>query len=265
MQDIDNNPFIRFGIKHLSATSMLQFRNDPALGIIYAVLGVREPASPPMYRGTVLDEIIGLLLTQNAEPDIAALKAKAEKKFRSLVTNDQQHHNPRYVEQERNVLIRCIDSCLPLMKFWEKPLAYQYSIELEIADIGVPIKGFIDLLYPGEVRELKSTVRPKPEILKDHAFQISTYAMAIQQETGEWPEACVDYITPDHMQSYVLDDIEKAAEKVLQTALNIRDFLSPFETQADLRKAIQPNFRHSIWKYRPKSKQAALDFFLNNS
>ncbi len=240
---------------------MIQFKNDPALGIIYSVLGVREPASPSMYRGTVVDEMIGLLLTQDVEPDIALLKSTAEKRFRLLIANDKQHHNPRYIEQERNVLIQCIDTCLPLMKFWEKPLAYQYEIELKIANIGVPIKGFIDLLYPSEVRELKSTIKPKHEILNDHAFQISTYAMAIHQETGEWPEACVDYITPDHLQSYVLDNVEETSEEVVRTALSIRDLLSPFENQADLQRAVQPNFKHSIWKYRPKSKRIALDFF----
>ena len=30
------NPFERFGVGHLSATSMLQFRADPALGVIPA-------------------------------------------------------------------------------------------------------------------------------------------------------------------------------------------------------------------------------------
>ena len=74
------NPFARFGVKHLSATSMLQFRNDPALGIVYLVLGIREVGSPAMHRGTVVDEAIGRLLTETwNNPALKHLNAPPQK------------------------------------------------------------------------------------------------------------------------------------------------------------------------------------------
>jgi CRISPR/Cas system-associated exonuclease Cas4 (RecB family) len=259
--DTPNNPFSRFGIKHLSATSMLQFRNDPALGIVYLVLGIREAGSPAMHRGTAVDEAVGSLLTQSIEPNLDRLKREASNKYRSLIENDPEHFNGRYVEKELRVLLRCLDVCFPLMRSWEKPSAYQQKIFLQIPGIEVPIRGFIDLLYPSEVRELKSTVKPKGEITQDHAFQVSTYAMAIQQETGEWPEACVDYITPDALQSYALDDVETKAQEVIETASNIRTLLVAANDEAALRNSVQPDFSRWIWRYRPRSKRAAMEFF----
>ena len=118
--DTLDNPFSRFGIKHLSATSMLQFRNDSALGIVYLVLGIREAGSPAMHRGTAVDEAIGSLLTQSIEPDLNQLKRVATKKYRALIEGDPEHFNGRYVEQELRVLLRCLDVCFPLMCSWEQ-------------------------------------------------------------------------------------------------------------------------------------------------
>ena len=260
--DALGNPFPRFAIKHLSATSMLQFRNDPALGIVYLVLGIREAGSPAMHRGTAVDEAIGSLLTQSIDPDLDQLKRAAAKKYRALIENDPEHFNDRYVEQELRVLLRCLEVCVPLMRSWEQPSAYQKEICLQIDGIEVPVRGFIDLLYPSEGRELKSTVKPKREITQDHAFQISTYAMAIQQETGEWPEACVDYITPDSLQSYALDNVEVQAREVVETAFKIRTLLAAAKDEAALRKSVQPDFSRWIWKYRPRSKRVAMEFFM---
>jgi len=64
---------------------MLQFRNDPALGIVYLVLGIREAGSPAMHRGTAVDEAIGSLLTQSIDPDLDQLKRAAAKKYRALI------------------------------------------------------------------------------------------------------------------------------------------------------------------------------------
>ncbi len=256
-----DDPFSRFEISHLSATSMLQFRNDPALGIIYLVLGIREAGSPAMHRGTAVDEAIGLLLTQTTKPDLNNIKKLAAHRYRSLIKKDPEVYNGRYVDQELRVLLRCLDVCFPFMKSWEKPRAYQREIFLEIEGLEVPVRGYIDLLYPGEVRELKSTVRPKKSIVEDHAFQVATYAMAIRNETGEWPEACVDYVTPDSLHSYVLEDVEKHAQEVVETAFNIRRLLEKATDKDSLKKFIYPDFKQAIWKYRPRSKQAAINFF----
>jgi hypothetical protein len=262
LDDFSGNPFAKFGIQHLSATSMLQFRNDPALGIVYLVLGVREVGSPSMHRGTAVDEAIGCLLTEpTGDATLEALKFSAANKYRRLIKEDSEHYNGRYVQNELRVLLSCLDVCLPLMQSWERPTAYQKEICLKIEGIEVPVRGYIDLLYPSEVREIKSTVKPKREIIQDHAFQIATYAMAIQHETGEWPEACVDYVTPVSLQSYAIDDIETQAQEVVKTAFSIRTLLAKAQNKAALQKLIQPEFNRGIWKYRPRSKRAAIEFF----
>ena len=67
------DPFARFGVEHLSATSMLQFRSDPALGVLYLVFKIREAGSPAMHRGSALDHTIGQMLEAGATLDQACL------------------------------------------------------------------------------------------------------------------------------------------------------------------------------------------------
>ena len=69
-----DNPFARFGVEHLSATSMNQFRADPALGILYLVYKIREQGSPAMHRGSAVDETIGTLLSEACETAFVFLK-----------------------------------------------------------------------------------------------------------------------------------------------------------------------------------------------
>ena len=68
------DPFARFGVEHLSATSMLQFRSDPALGVLYLVFKVREAGSPAMHRGSALDHTIGQMLEAGATLDQAGAR-----------------------------------------------------------------------------------------------------------------------------------------------------------------------------------------------
>ena len=266
ISEIDKDPFSRFGITHLSATSLLQFRNDPALGIVYLILRVREIGSPAMHRGTAIDKAIGLLLTDDSKSkSLEDIKRFATKNYRRSISEDPETYNGRYIEHELRVLLNCLDVCFPLMQSWDKPTAYQKEICINITGIEVPIRGYIDLLYPHEVRELKSTIKPKRKIIPDHAFQVSTYALAIRNETGEWPEACVDYLTPTDLQSYTLEDVENQAQEVISAAFAIRSILAKAKDQATLSAMIKPDFKKKIWKYRPRSKRAAIDFFTSKT
>ncbi len=79
------DPFTRFGVAHLSATSMLQFRADPALGVLYLVFGIREAGSPAMHRGSALDHTIGHMLEDGVALDHAAALQLATDHYDNLM------------------------------------------------------------------------------------------------------------------------------------------------------------------------------------
>ena len=201
------DPFARFEVKHLSATSMLQFRADPALGILYLVYGIREAGSPAMHRGSALDH------------------------------------------------------CYPVVSEWSAPLAYQHPIRLTLQGIEVPVIGFIDLRYVNVVRELKSSGKPRRGIVDDHAFQVATYAMAIRQETGEWPQAFVDYLMPSGMSSFQLKNGKRWVRAVVDTAASIRTLLDNAQDKDALCASIQPDYSNWLWRYRPNCLAAAKELF----
>jgi len=255
------DPFARFGIEHLSATSMLQYRSDPALGVLYTVFGIREAGSPAMHRGSALDHTIGQLLDENVSLDHAGARALATTHYDDLIENTDERYRPSDIKREREVVGKCLDECYPIVSSWEAPLAYQHPIRLSLQGIEVPVIGCIDLRYPNAVRELKSSGKPRASITDDHAFQVATYAMAIRQEAGEWPEAFVDYLTPIGMTSYQLTNGKRWVQEVVDTAAMIRTLLDGASDRDALCASIKPDYNNWLWRYRPRSLAAAKEFF----
>ncbi len=256
-----DNPFARFGVEHLSATSMNQFRADPALGILYLVYNIREQCSPAMHRGSAVDETIGALLSDEDSMNQSSACDLATRTYDALISKTDEVYAQHAIAKERDVVIACMQRCYPIMSDWDKPLSYQQSINLSLQDIEVPVIGYIDLRYPGEVRELKTSGKRRRSIIDDHAFQVSTYAMAIRQESGAWPSAVLDYICPTGMESFQLQNGNKWVKRVVDTANSIRWLLAAAATEAELCQLFQPDFSKPLWRYRPNSRAAAKSLF----
>ena len=219
------DPFARFGVAHLSATSMLQFRSDPALGILYLVFKIREAGSRAMHRGSALDHTSGQMLEAGAMLDHDGARAMAAAHYDDLIESTDEKYRPSDIKRERQVVCKCLDECYPVVSNWDTPLTYQHPIRLSLQGIEIPVIGFIDLRYPDAVRELKSSAKPRAGIVDDHAFQVTTYAMAIRQESGTWPQAFVDYLTHSGMKSYQLQNGKRGVREVVDTAASIRALL----------------------------------------
>jgi len=256
-----DNPFARFGVEHLSATSMNQFRADPALGILYLVYNIREEGSPAMHRGTAVDETIGEMLAGGQSLDADSIRTLATDKYDTFISQTDEVYPEEAIRRERAVVIGCMEQCCRVMGEWESPLSYQQSIRLSLQDIEIPVVGYIDLRYPEEVRELKTSGKRRRAIIDDHAFQVSTYAMAIRQETGRWPRAVVDYIYPTGMESIQLKNGKRWVREVVETAGRIRALLAAASSEAELCRSVRPNFSHWLWNYRPKARAAAQELF----
>ena len=181
--------------------------------------------------------------------------------YDDLIENTDEKYRPSDIKRERGVVSRCLDECYPIVSGWDTPAAYQHPIRLSIQGIEVPVIGFIDLRYPDAVRELKSSGKPRPGIVDDHAFQVATYAMAIRQESGGWPQAFVDYLTPSGMKSYQLMNGKRWVQEVVDTAAGIRSLLEQAEDKDALCELITPDYNHWLWRYRPNSLAAAKELF----
>ena len=129
------DPFARFGVKHLSATSMLQFRADPALGVLYLVYGIREAGSPAMHRGSALDHTIGQMLDEDVTLDHEGARALATEHYDTLIEGTEDDYRKADITRERKVVSQCLDHCYPVVSEWSVPLAYQHPIRLTLQGI----------------------------------------------------------------------------------------------------------------------------------
>ena len=214
-----------------------------------------------MHRGSALDHTIGQMLDENVALDHDGARAMAMAHFDELIENADESYRPSDIKRERATVQKCLDHCYPIMRDWQAPLAYQHPIRLNLQGIEIPVIGFIDLRYPDAVRELKSSGKPRASIVDDHAFQVATYAMAIRQESGAWPQAFVDYLTPTGMTSYQLRDGKRWVQKVVDTAASIRALFDAAADKYELCASIKPDYNNWLWRYRPNSLAAAKELF----
>jgi len=201
------------------------------------------------------------MLDENVALDHDGARAMAMAHFDELIENADESYRPSDIKRERATVQKCLDHCYPIMRDWQAPLAYQHPIRLSLQGIEIPVIGFIDLRYPDAVRELKSSGKPRASIVDDHAFQVATYAMAIRQESGAWPQAFVDYLTPTGMTSYQLRDGKRWVQKVVDTAASIRALFDAAADKYELCASIKPDYNNWLWRYRPNSLAAAKELF----
>ena len=98
-----DNPFARFDVDHLSPTSMLQFRNDPALGIIYLIYGIREAGSPAMHRGQALDQVIGEVLAESGTTSCEGAVNLATEKYDALIAKTEETYSKAAIRRSEKV------------------------------------------------------------------------------------------------------------------------------------------------------------------
>jgi hypothetical protein len=97
---------------------MLQFRADPALGVLYLVFGIREAGSPAMHRGSALDHTIGQMLDDGVALDHAAARQLATDHYDNLIQETPEEYAPDAVSREREVVGQCLDRCYPVVSEW---------------------------------------------------------------------------------------------------------------------------------------------------
>ncbi|NDA60283.1 MAG: hypothetical protein EBY56_10300, partial [Actinobacteria bacterium] len=78
---------------------MLQFRADPALGVLYTVFKIREAGSPAMHRGSALDHTIGQMLDENVALDHDGARAMAMAHFDELIENADESYRPSDIKR----------------------------------------------------------------------------------------------------------------------------------------------------------------------
>ena len=229
-----NNPFENFDIEHLSASSLNTYINDPCMFIIRYLFGFKGKGNPAMWRGTVVDQIIGMMLMSQKVID------GLYEHYKDEMTIDEKKYS-----KERLAIEKYLSVAIPFYKQLGEPVSYQEEVRLQLDSVPIDIIGYIDLEYKGLVRDIKTVGRMPSEVPDSVKRQMSVYATAKQCDV------VVDYVYASSSKAEVkvveVKDIEQHIKVVEKTALAVMNLLSYSNDKYEIAKLFVPNFDSWMW------------------
>ena len=257
---MNNNPFSKFEIDHLSPSAINTFIADPCIYILRYLYKHKGPSNPAMWRGTVVDEGIGKRLgfkkvkgkwVKGKTKTTKANTIKfAEKQFDGL----HRYHKTKIdvdtdrAEREKAFVPKYLEVAMPYYDSLGQPDSYQKKINLQLDEIPIPIIGYIDLQYDGIVRDIKTVSRLPSEIPSGVNRQLSVYAMA------EDSMPVVDYVYVTKTRAEVITmpvtDIDFHIATVKKVAHTIMNLLSYSDDINQIANLYFPDF--DDWRWSPE-------------
>lgn len=229
------NPFEKHGIKHLSASSLRLYRDQPAAWVCRYLLRVKDEAGPGAWRGTATEAGMDMYLFGQPENATKAMHLAFEERAAGIADDK--------AAKEREALPMFLAQARLALEPKGTPLIRQRKISIEIPGLAVPIIGYCDWMWADIGRDLKTTwalpSNPKPE----HIDQMAIY----MQATGK-PFELV-YVTPKKHAIYPIN-AQQAAEgmaRVRRGALAIQHMLGKVESGEDALRLYTPDYSSYLW------------------
>ena len=236
----------RFGIRHLSHSSLDLYRSESALWTMRYLCKVYEGTNAAMERGKAVEH--GCYLAHpnvGSEFDHPIDEAVREfNKATALGVNgearDRERENVAPMVQQ---YIDLFDGKLPELD------GFQRRIEIEIPGCPIPLMGYTDFDFEDVIVDLKTTTRLPSAISSAHRRQGAIYSRASGNRGVD-----VIYVTPKKSARYRLDDTTQEWAEICGTAHALFRFLSNFENREEVAAVLAPNYDHFFWSSTLREK-----------
>lgn len=217
-----DNPFEKFGIKHLSPSSLNTWRECPGLWALKYLGKMRDEVGPAAWRGTAVEK--GLLSWLIRKDEGHALK-EAMLVFEA----DAQGLADDKTDKERELIAPMLSMAIKESAKWPaKFLGAQTRLEYSFDGVAVPVLGYADfILENGQIVDLKTTKALPSEPRPEHARQIALYSAAKNAP------ASLMYVTGKKSATYLVGDNQKAdlLASMRRDALSLQAFLLMQESE----------------------------------
>jgi hypothetical protein len=248
-----NDPFEAHGLNHLSASQINEYIASPAKWLL-RVSGYRDNSgSPAMWRGIAVDKAICKVLDDPSTSDKAAHAiATIEFASRHAEALETQHFDDAKVYKEQIAVAGYLDVALPHYRSLGNPIETQSKVVIDIG-LPVPIVGYIDVLYEGVVRDIKTVGRMPSRVPSGTARQLAIYAHA----TNSIP--IVDYVhntkTTQQVVTMSVPDHKRHWDMAVKAANNMTKLLSISSDIQEIAGLLMPDF--DDWRWSAGEKDAA--------
>lgn len=170
--------FARFGIDHLSASSINLWTSAPDIWIAKYLLKRRTPFGPAPLRGQcVEDAVVAVLLGGTVSDAVEKAHRRFDRTF-LIGTDDSTKERDLIHPMTEVALAELREFGIP--EFADGGTQKKITINANFGDWSIPIWGFLDLEFPqhGLVVDLKTTSRVPSVMSPEHQLQRAIYSRA---------------------------------------------------------------------------------------
>jgi len=243
------NPFGKFGIEHLSPSSLNQFSASPAAFVLQRVLKKALAVGPAAHRGTATEAgvLMGLL-----DPD-ARLSDCVDRALDLFRTLTALSGDPK-VDKEREAIPGFVSEGLKALRPYGKLMSSQQYVEHRVEGLPVPIIGYSDFVFDGGVLfDLKTTHAVPSKISTTHARQVALYTR-LEGVTS----ANLLYASSKKFAAYGLENAGDHLKALERIALSAQKFLSISDDPMEIASIVAPDV-DSFYFSDPAARQAAFE------
>lgn len=169
------NAFERHGLTHLSPSQINTWMAAPSLWVMEKLLGFRGGVGCAAHRGTASEAGIsaGLFDPNLTVDECVAVAMPVYDKLTALSGDSRR-------QQERDAIPGIVAQGLALREHGLpiRPNGHQHKVEIRLEGVAIPVIGYLDWLYAGEVLDLKSTLRVPSAMSEPHLRQAAVYKTA---------------------------------------------------------------------------------------
>lgn len=217
--------FQRFGIDHLSASSLNLWRASPGIFVLRYLAKIKDDGNAAMWRGSAVENGMAALLRNQPLADAAIVAHQAF----DLNAKD----NTEDADEERELIAPMLDQCSK----WKAPSdlnATQLKIEHWFDPVPIPVIGYLDFAFEEIDVDLKTTKACPSTPRSDHVRQVSIYRAARNKAGG------LLYVTNKrHAYFDISDDaMNEALAELHADALSLNNFLARCDTREDALKSL---------------------------
>jgi hypothetical protein len=235
-----NDPFVAYGIPHLSPSTCNLFVGSPAMFVLDKCLKKRGQVGAAAHRGTAVESGVVHGLVTGATDNECIKVANEEFWTLSALSGDPAR------DKEQAAVPEMVKQGLKELRGYGKPTSTQGKIEYRFDSIAVPFIGYYDVEWANHniLVDLKTTHALPSKISTNHARQVSLYAVA----RGNEIDPRVAYITPKKSATYRVENVSEHVKALERIGLAIQRFLSITPDPHELAKHVVPEIDSFYFK-----------------
>ena len=259
-----NDPFKKWGIDHLSASKINQWRESPSNFILNNILKLKQPPSLKMFMGSSAETILKKLLFGEIYENDIDKEATADFKNRTTFFGKPEEQEKILKDiigyKGRNKTYKgLVRNAFELLKGFGKPSGTQRKIKFRFKFWPIDIIGFLDFSYDQDTQgkkrdiDLKTSGQKWSSVPRGNRLQMCIYKFADPSR-----EQNICFVTKEHQMFYVLEDTyEESLEEIYYIINSMAIALTECNHINDLILRYMPDI--DFWKFSQEHREKLKD------